>query len=220
MIRAHLGPFAIGQVPQPGAKTVDDTLNEIFTRPEFAPPEPAAWERWIKELLTSFAAWLAGLHGRSPALFWVLLVGCVVLLLLLLTHIIWTLHRVWYASARPLRESAAKERRRLSQRFRAEADLHAAAGDYTEAIRCLFLALVYRFDESGRIDFRSAYTNREYLALCAGRPDVQAGLREFVDTLDENWYGQHPSAPGQFERSRALYDELTTSLPATTREST
>lgn len=208
MMPATFVALALGEVPEPDVDAVARQLKEVFQRPEFTPPPEPFWLHWLVQALTGFLGWLSGLYETSPPLFWVLLVGCVVVLVLLLTHIIWTLRRVWYASGRPADAAAAARREALSQRLCREAERWAAAGDFTEAIRCLFLALVHRFDESGRVDFQAACTNREYLALFAERPPLQAGLRVFVDVLDDHWYGQRPSAQSQYAQCRRLYDEF------------
>ncbi len=197
-----------GAIPQPPADEVRRQLEEVFARPEFHPQDENFLLRWFGELLRQFFTWLGSLYDVSPVLFWVLLIGCVVLLALLVGHITWTIRRVWFTGGAGREEGAQEQRQRLSLWYQEEAQRQATAEDFTEAIRCLFLALVYRFDESGRVNFQQAYTNREYLDLCADRPEVQQGLRVFVDILDDHWYGQRPSARTQYENCRTLYDRL------------
>jgi hypothetical protein len=136
-----------------------------------------------------------------------LLVSLVLLLALLVGHIAWTVRRMFSAGARAAANEEEK-RARLSRTYWEEAQRQAAQGEYTEAIRYLFLSLVYRFDERGRVSFQKAYTNREYLTLFADRPPVHADLKVFVDTLDDYWYGQRPTGSQQYEACRALYDHL------------
>ena len=148
----------------------------------------------------------------DPFFFWLLLVGCCLLLALLLGHIAWTVKRtVFFRRQWSEKSSAADEHRgQLSLSYRQEALRRAAEGNFTEAIRCLFLSLIYRFDESGRVNYQQAYTNREYLALFADRPPVHRPLKVFVDMLDDYWYGQRPTERGQYEECLALYQGLTT----------
>src|SRR5207237_2702926 len=96
----------------------------------------------------------------------------------------------------------------LSADYADEARRRAEAGDYTEAIRCLFLSLIYRLDESGRVAFHKAYTNHEYLDLVADQAEVRAGLSVFVEALDEHWYGQRPASPEQYRQCLALAERL------------
>lgn len=181
---------------------------EVFKLPEFRPggalPE---WVRGVLRALAEFFAWLGSLWDTSPLLFWTLLIGCVLLLAALVTHIVLQLR--WAVAAGQRRAEAARaERERRSAEYDREADARAAAGDFTEAVRFLFLALVYRFDEAGRVSFRKAYTNREYLELSADRADVRAALRVMVDVLDDHWYGQTPCGRGRYDECRAAYDRL------------
>jgi hypothetical protein len=202
---------AAGAAPHPAGPQIARNLEEVYDRPEFLPPRAPSWiGNWLNEKLRDFFFWLASLHSTSPVLYYVLLVGCLVTLALLLFHIGWTIHRAVFVSARgKAAPSAASERTKLSARFHEEALLRAQQEDYTEAIRCLFLSLVYLYDESGRVSFRRAYTNREYLGLFAQKPDAQAHLKQFVDTIDDHWYGVRPTQAGRYEECLALYESLT-----------
>src|SRR4051794_26841521 len=82
---------ALAAVPQPSDDEVRRRLAEVFSRPEFPPGGGsrnllARLLDWIGGLFR----WLSGLHQTAPPLYWLLLVGCLVLLALLVTHIAWT----------------------------------------------------------------------------------------------------------------------------------
>ena len=186
---------------------IREMAAEVFARPEFQPGD-VDWLRRLLEALAGFFRWLGSLWDTNPLLFWVLLIGCVVLLLALLTHIVLQLKWAFAAAGRGRVDAARAERERRSEDYRLEAARRAAAGDYTEAVRYLFLSLVYRFDERGRVGFRKAYTNREYLELAADRADVRAALRVMVDVLDDHWYGQTPCGRDRYAECQAGYDRL------------
>jgi hypothetical protein len=189
----------------PGPDAVRDKLHDILSRPEFGEPKRA----WWLESLAEFFAWLGKLHGAAPGLYWLLLGSLLVLLVLLLVRVASALRRAVTRVGRATREeAAAQERRRRSLACREEAGRLAGAGEFTEAVRYLFLALLYRFDESGRVLFQRALTNREYLDLFSGRPRIQADLRTYVEVLDDHWYGQRPADRGTFDRCQALFREL------------
>ena len=65
----------------------------------------------------------------------------------------------------------------LSIGYREEAARRAEAGDYTEAVRFLFLSLVYRFDERGRVSLHKDCTNREYLDSLEGYVTAELNFR-------------------------------------------
>jgi hypothetical protein len=202
-----------GPTPAPDQAAIRRQLSEILSRPEFSNKRQKSLLLQLLEWLSDLVGWLGALRSSNPALYWTLVVGCSCLLLLLAGHIIWTLRRVFFRGGHlPAQAEMEEKRRRLSQAFWDEAGSKAAGGDYTEAIRCLFLSLVYRFDESGRVLLQNSLTNREYLALFRDRPELQDELKVFVDTLDENWYGQHPTARQQFESCLALYQHVSKAM--------
>jgi hypothetical protein len=185
------------------------TTQEVFSRPEFDPN--AGMPNWIVRALTEFFQWLGTLYSVNPVLFWIILVGCLLFLLLLVIYAFASLgwgFDIGGAASRRRAAAAAAERRRRSGEFRSAATAAAGRGDFTEAVRCLFLSLVYWFDEQGRVGFQKARTNREYLGLLDTDPPIRRELAVFVDTLDDHWYGQRPAGRDRFEDCRARYDRL------------
>jgi hypothetical protein len=184
---------------------IREKVEEVFGRPEFRPVDDRP-TGWLMRLLGDFFAWLGSLHEQSPALFWLLLAVCVLLLLALLTHIAFQVRSLFAATGRVRATQERAERERRSNECRAESDRRAEAGDYTEAIRFLFLSLIYRFDESGRIGLHKESTNREYLDLVGDRNRVRDALRVMVDLLDDHWYGLKPCDRSQYEDCLAAYE--------------
>ncbi len=196
---------AAAEAPRPDADAIRRHLEGILARPEFSNRDPFWMFRWVKD----FFEWLRSLQETSPLLFVLIVVGLILVLVALLAHIVWTLSRAFFVGRDATAGGeAAEQRARLSRTYHEEARRRAAAGEFTEAVRYLFLALVYRFDEDGRVLFQRAYTNREYLTLFADRPGVGDGLRVFVDTLDDHWYAERPTDARRYEECRALYDDL------------
>ncbi|HLJ95994.1 MAG TPA: DUF4129 domain-containing protein [Gemmataceae bacterium] len=200
--------FALAAGLQPTEPEIRRRLKEVLARPEFSQHEKTLSEMLAEQLARLFA-WLGALRNANPILFWLLLVGCLLLLLLLGIHIGWSIRRM-LAGGTSLQEAAVaqEKRRRQSLAYWEEAQRRAAERDFTEAIRFLFLSLVYAYDENGRVGFQNAYTNREYLSLFADRPEVRSELAVFVDTLDDHWYGQRPTDEARYQECLALYQSL------------
>lgn len=197
-------------MPDDSPDQIRRVVAEVYARPEFGPERAEQPTNWFYELIHAFFTWLASLHAAAPFLFWVILVGCLLLLLGLIVYVGWTTRHVFGMSRRVAAErKAAQLRQRLSLGYWAEAQARAAAGEFTEAIRYLFLSLVYRFDEEGRISFQQAYTNHEYLGLFTDRPAVREPLNVFVTTLDDFWYGQRSTDRGHYDQCLTLYQQLT-----------
>jgi hypothetical protein len=193
----------------PEDDTIRHQLEDILSRREFHPEGQLSFWNKIIDFFADFIKWLNGLKDTAPILFWIIIISLIVILILLLAHITWTTARVLGLGDRPAGEEDAREKRgRLSATYRQEAARRAEQGDFTEAIRFLFLSLVYRFDEAGRVSFQKAYTNREYLTLFQDRPAVQHDLKVFVDTLDDHWYGQRPTERRRYENCLTLYESL------------
>jgi hypothetical protein len=194
--------------PHPADDEIQKHLEEILARPEFGAKADDFWHRlWQK--IDEFLRSLSGLQDTTPVVYWLLIAICLGLLALLVIHIIWSVRRALFVGPGGLEsETSAEKRGRLSIGYRDEAYRRGAAGEYTEAIRFLFLSLVYRFDESGRVLFPRAYTNREYLSLFEGRVPIRSQLQLFVDALDEYWYGERAVAQEQYERCRLLYEQM------------
>lgn len=208
---AAFGPWSAcrADAPHPPDNAVRQKIAEILARGEYQSRSGESWVlKWLADQINGFFGWLSSLYYSAPLLFFLFLFACAALLALLLAVTARGLRRALYLDPRHEEERRGEKRRLLSATFRQEATARAARGEYTEAIRFLFLALVYRYDESGRVGFQQAYTNREYLDLFADRPQAQNDLRVFVDALDHHWYGERPADAAQYERCLALYEGL------------
>jgi hypothetical protein len=194
--------------PHPGAGEVRQRLQEVFERPEFGggkEPSPP----WLERVIVGFLRWLGSLRATAPLLFWLLVFLCVLALLGIITSVAIKLRGLAVLGRlRKDQEAGRQKRVQLSAAYREEALTSAARGELTEAVRFLFLSLVFRFDESGRVLLPRGDTNREYLRLFADQPRVAEELRFFVDTLDDCWYGRKPADDRQYHRCLELYERL------------
>jgi hypothetical protein len=198
--------LALGPLPQPSDEEIRGGLREVFARPEFT---SGGRRNWLLDWFLEALRWLGSLRQDNPMLYWILVVALSGLLLAILGHIVWTVRRAFGPGpeARAALEAAA-ERQQRSRAYRDEADRAAARRDFTEAVRYLFLSLVYRFDEQGRVGFQRAATNREYLTFFDdGR--LRSDLGVFVDTLDLNWYGERPTEESCYRDCLQVYETMT-----------
>ncbi|HZU38861.1 MAG TPA: DUF4129 domain-containing protein [Gemmataceae bacterium] len=197
-----LGTLPAQALARPGDEHIRAAVQEVYARPEFTTPE---WhDNWLAWLLS----WLGALGGAASATHLIILVVCAGLLLLLALYLVRLVRRAVYVRGVRGATAQAEERRRLSGQFRADANAYAQAGDYTAAVRALFLSLVYAYDERGRLAFQPALTNREYLHGFADRPVLADDLRVYVDLLDTNWYGQQPTTASDYQECLARYERL------------
>jgi hypothetical protein len=97
-----------------------------------------------------------------------------------------------------------------------QADLLTKQGRYREAVRCLYLACLLRFDEYGIARFIRGETNWEHLARIerSGKLDGILSFREPTQEFDRIWYGFRVRGLEDVERFRSVYEEITSSLRA------
>lgn len=196
-----------GVIAAASPEAIRETREAVFNRPEFR--DSSTRDNWLLRVLREFFQWLGTLHEASPLLFAILVTVCIVLLVLLVVHIMRQVARAFAIVRRAKPDEEDRVRRRiLSETCHEEALRFAAEQDFTEAIRHLFLSLVYRFDERGRVSMHKAYTNREYLDLLDDRTPAREAMRMMVDLLDIHWYGQSRCDAEQFRTCLRDYERL------------
>ncbi|MFB1482019.1 DUF4129 domain-containing protein [Corallococcus sp. RDP092CA] len=94
------------------------------------------------------------------------------------------------------------------------ADALAAKGEYREAVRNLYLALLSRLHRDGAIHYDETLSNWDYLRAFRGRPEVRAPFRELTRRFDFAWYGNVPVGADGYSEFRALTAPLLAAPPA------
>ncbi|MBN1209198.1 MAG: DUF4129 domain-containing protein [Myxococcaceae bacterium] len=94
------------------------------------------------------------------------------------------------------------------------ADELAARGEYREAVRSLYLALLSRLHREGAILYDSTLSNWDYLRQFKGRREWLPPFRELTRRFDFAWYGNLPVGQQGYRDFRALTAPLL-AAPAT-----
>ncbi|MBN9683799.1 MULTISPECIES: DUF4129 domain-containing protein [unclassified Corallococcus] len=94
------------------------------------------------------------------------------------------------------------------------ADALAAKGEYREAVRNLYLALLSRLHRDGAIHYDETLSNWDYLRAFRGRPEVKAPFRELTRRFDFAWYGNVPVSADGYTEFRAITAPLLAAPPA------
>ncbi|NPD28439.1 DUF4129 domain-containing protein [Corallococcus exiguus] len=84
------------------------------------------------------------------------------------------------------------------------ADALAAKGEYREAVRNLYLALLSRLHRDGAIHYDETLSNWDYLRAFRGRAEVKAPFRELTRRFDFAWYGNVPVSADGYTEFRAI----------------
>lgn len=90
------------------------------------------------------------------------------------------------------------------------ADELAAKGEYREAVRSLYLALLSRLHRDGAILYDSTLSNWDYLRQFKGRREWLPPFRELTRRFDFTWYGNLPVGPDGYRDFRTLTEPLLT----------
>lgn len=99
-----------------------------------------------------------------------------------------------------LPQTPTEARRRAADR--------AAAGDYRDAVRNLYLSALLTLEQNGLVPADRSLTNREVLGRVRTNHPVRPHLQPVVDTFDEVWYGVHEPDDQTYRSYTHSIDEL------------
>lgn len=177
-----------------------DELRRIFSQPPFT--RGNAVNNWLANFLRDLFA------GVSPE---AVRIGATVASAAILIAAALLLIRNWRANLISEASSINAPDDSLPQTSAGAIDnaqRHAGAGDYRQAMRQLYLATLLLLDERGALKFDRALTNRETVRALKQSPELAAALSTVVDVYDRVWYGFAPVTPEQFERYRAAIESV------------
>ena len=209
----------------PDGEAIQRALESVFGQPAFQRELERADSRtqsmWqiigsrLLELWERFLEWLSDLQVSSPALYWLLFAGLVVLLVLLVWHITWTFRRAFAvdlpASDEP---EAAHEKVQRYRELRQQANLLVVQGAWREAARLLLLALLALIEERKVLHLARGWTNREILQRLTLPPAESAALGAFRARVEDAWYGGHALERSQLAELAACVDRCAKLLHA------
>ena len=189
LVAAHL------PAPQMPAAHVRGLARHIVAEPQFrqpAKPWVTSAEEWLARQLSAILnALLSG--GRPTALGWVVIAAALGVTALLVTRFARRVRRdpgTAMVGAGPPRRSGAA--------WAAMAARHAAAGEWRDALRCRYRALVARLAERGVLDEVPGRTTREYNASVARNlPGAGADFAGASELFDAAWYGNRPTGSAE-----------------------
>jgi hypothetical protein len=186
--------------------------DAILSRSEFGKVEQ---EGWLDQKWALFTLWFSALVDRffsglphsswvAPVVEWGILIAAAVAL------IVWA----WRVTQQQRVALAVPDANRQilwqkeSDDWARRAEVQAAAGDWREAVHCLYWAAIVMLE--GRRAWRPnrARTPREYLPLLEAGSQRQRALNGLTRLFERIWYGLRPAARRDFEQAQALLDEL------------
>ena len=149
---------------------------------------------------------ISGLDVAFRAIAWLLLGG------LLVTFLVFAL-RYWSFRQNLKRRASAvledDEPERTLDEWLALANQLESEGKYREAIRCLYLACLLKFDEAGVARFVRSHTNWEHLERIQSSPkNPGIDFLPLTRAFDLAWYGYRVRGPEDVSGFRMEYEHL------------
>lgn len=188
---------------------VRDLAHEILSRPEYAAMRPTTMENWLIQAIDRIVDWLrsfGGLRVSAPGLFWTIIAGLLLILVLMVAQIVAAISAAMRApeptrptSTGPLRDPAA------------EAEQQAAAGNFLEAAHNLMLATFRTLAEGSVIELRPDRSNR-WIRRAIRESKLNDELAREIDGLvartERHWFGDRENSPDIYSRWKSAFDQL------------
>ena len=200
---------------KPEAKTVKNLTRDILSQQRFS-PKKTFWQ-WLSEKLSNIKGpdWNIPL-GLKTFIIYVGLTWCVLTLIAILIHLIWTLFVLLHPSSVFTRSKIQHQQQSMLQKSYEE--LLAASGEmahkgaFREAIEYLMVALLRWLEDKRILRLHESKTNGDYLREypCAGTG--QEDFRNFVMDFDYAIYGSSPAPEKTYDRMNKLMENICSSV--------
>lgn len=158
----------------------------------------------LEHVVVSFIDAVVALQESSPFLYWLLVTGLILILILLTWHIIYTVRRGSSVPEKASRTVADIIRESDLEELRKQVRELEAAGDLGQALRVRFAIAVARAIGLERLRGLGHLTYRELVVLMPASHSG-AALEQAVQTIEDTFYAGNPLAP---ERYRSCVDAL------------
>lgn len=198
--------------PEQDPADVARRADEILARPDFRPEPKGLVERAfdaVGDLLGDLFGTLVDGGGSS-------LVAWAILGLLAVAVTVLVLR--WVRTVRPdavRTTTAAAEVRRPAVAWLRDAEAHEARGEWREALRCRYRALVGDLIARRLLRDVPGRTAGEYRAdLAEAAPSVAPAFAGATELFELAWYGDRPTGPGESSRFQALAEKVVAEVGA------
>ncbi|MHB8995844.1 MAG: DUF4129 domain-containing protein [Armatimonadota bacterium] len=199
---------------RPPVAQLRQDLQVILDRPEYQQGEGSWLQTYLYRLWHAFRTWydehvarhVERLHEVSPVIYWTIVAVVAGAIIVLLYHIFLTLKSA-FGTAQVSRQSGGATGDIIETDPAAllkEADAAAATGDFEQALRHLYLALIRNLDRHNLLRYDRSRTNYEYLREVRGQETVAEPLAALTAQAEAVWYGEQPVEAAYYAHCRAL----------------
>ena len=194
--------------------------NAELARPEFLGDVGQTWwDRlkarvfgWLQRLFAGVIEVGTAAPWLGTLLEWVFFVGAAVGLLFLLLRNA-ARQRLRVALGGEALQGSAWESE--AEEWAQWAEEHAQAGEWREAVHCLYWAAIVLLEGRRAWRHNPTRTPREYVRLLKPGSAQQQGLRRLTQIFERVWYGLRDANEGEYAEARALYERLAESAAET-----
>lgn len=165
--------------------------------------------QWLSDLWTRFLDWVDRVNSAHPTLSWLLFFAALALLALLLTHIGFTMWKVYSATSRPTDAAvrgAAGVVLQDARAHRVRAEALARAGRYEEALAHRFAALICDLEEAKAVTVHPSKTPAEYAREARLDATGRVTLAGLVSILYAHLFGAEPLDERQYREFGSTAD--------------
>lgn len=187
-------------------ETARDAAEQELSKRIYKAHEPGLVQRAIEWVIDK----LNELLGRASSVMPGGLPGLLLLVVLVVAVVV--LLRVGLGPLRVqdlLSDRDPRARLRTADDHREQAAQAAAAGDFREAVRARFRAVIRELEQRGVLDERPGRTAGEIASeAAAAMPPIAAAMRRAADTFNEVWYGDRTATQAAYDRMVEVDDSV------------
>jgi hypothetical protein len=205
---------AAGMYPRPDPSEVRAEVRNILNDPRFA--QHVTFRQWLEEQFMNWKAPDVDLpEWLKLFLSWAFMIWCVLTLLAILAHFIWTLFILLRRKSAPSGNAARaglteKLRHRSLEELMTTIHQLAGRGSYREALEVMMLALLKSLDQAGAIRYHESKTNGEYLFEYSPDRPERSDFRQFVTAVEGTIYGGRECGPDHYRGILQLFERIHT----------
>lgn len=198
----------MAELPEPttSAEDIRQITESVLSRPEFAEARPSWWDRFVSDVIDAIARFVevVGAGDRGS------IIGAVVLLSVAVAAVVVTLRFTRTVRSDPSRRVAVEgDVGKSALQWRREAQEHADAGRWREAVRCRYREVLAHLAAAGLVEEVAGRTSGEYLAVVSDTaPTARDAFSDVTRRFEVAWYGRGVTTDADADAFAAAADRV------------
>ena len=203
------------QYDRADADTIKTLTNQILSTKDLAPRK--TFGQWLMEKFTQWKGPNLNLHhGWIGIIFWIIIIWCVLTLIAILVHFIWTISKLIGSKVNlnanslgisngTIKISSYTQLYQMAQDF-------ASNGMFREAIGTMTAALLRWLDSMEIVSFHESKTNGDYIREYSADSLGKNEFRKFINISDQTLYGNNPCNSQIYDNMNSLMEHIRDSV--------